>query len=1340
MRKTTRIVRNELLELKIVALLLLIVFLITSVQLKLPLVSLNNIDKVNNDLTNNHLTGFVIREGQGQGGQEPQNYHEPFDYNPPLIILNPESRPSVFDNWTINFVMKEQGTLIIRGVNGTFFEYDVKPISLLCDGKEIGVIYKGAKLYYDSLNCSRGSLTLLVLTSGRHNIEFLLSYNKSTYNKYGKNNKTLTYRAFAHNYACNSSTMPVIHDTDQVGYEGKPYTKYMNVTDPENYTIVFYDIYISAGDNFSIKINNQTGLINFTPLDSDFGNHYVEYIARNNMSCTGYKWLNFYIYDKPNITSNYPNQTITIDENTTQTFNVTVLDRNENNTLNYSWYYDNTLIDSGINKSSINISFDYCSSGQHNITLIVNNSYNLSTQFIWQVNVNNKNRPPVFNLTIQNYSWNEGSSLINAFNLSDHFFDYDTIECGDDSLTFNVTQVDNITITINNQSPFNVSFSSDPYWFGNRTVIFYAYDSNNSFNQSNNVTLTVLFVNHPPSIGYNNKTTYKGSRLSFQINASDPDLPYDSLNYTYQLLDSFPEFSMNSSGFVNFTAETIGNHTVNITVTDSHGGSDSKLVMFTILNNSPPVFLELPNNTTKLSNETYYYEVNASDPDNDTITYSVESNNTFPSLSINQTSGIMNFSLTKCDVGNHTVTITIIDSKNATNQTTFNFEVINVPSTPQIQDFTPKHTRTNKNFSVVIEAIDDDLDCPGDNLNFSLNTTYSNKFSITNINNTNNYKATLSVYSNETGNYSLRIIVFDSYGLNDTFDFVFEITPNHPPEIIDDVITANATQLFTYQVQASDYDNDDLVFNYSTNITNFYMTPQGIINFTPQLSDVGNHTLYVNVSDGINTTEKNITFVIQAPNHPPQLFINDLNATAGELFTYQVNASDVDNDSLTFTYDFIGSNISNFNMNSTGFINFTPLESDIGTYQLRINVSDGKATNSSTINFTIYWQNHEPTITSKTPNTNLTISEGSIITLNITAEDIDIAQGDNLTITWLINGSGTNRSVSSTQQSFSGNTTTQSLRLYFDYCSSGSYNVTVIVKDSLNNQTTTSWNITVNNTNRIPYFGIKKYSKIMSESAIVTTNTTITTTNTTENTVAVTTQPTQKTITLSKPQGSQYYYQRGSSLITIDFKAENSNYAEIEFNSLIINYSLPNQTNMSVEVRTSPDNTTWSSWALISIINNRTGVSSSISPESQRYLQLRINLSTQNTTLTPSVNNITITYEIADVSFPENTNPWWVNLDYFFYDDDSSCGDDSLTYSTQNLSNVGINIVNSRVQLIPTSDGTGYINFTAIDENNETISSNRILLNVTNVAEIEPQVIYSTSTTTTTEPLPIINY
>ena len=106
------------------------------------------------------------------------------------------------------------------------------------------------------------------------------------------------------------------------------------------------------------------------------------------------------------------------------------------------------------------------------------------------------NNPPVFRNTIQDYTWNQGTSLPNAFDLDTYFSDPDN-----DTLTYGYTGLSsNLRISINQEN--QVSFSQIEGWFGDGgTVTFTATDGDSTTN-SNQVRLTVkqAQANNAPQI------------------------------------------------------------------------------------------------------------------------------------------------------------------------------------------------------------------------------------------------------------------------------------------------------------------------------------------------------------------------------------------------------------------------------------------------------------------------------------------------------------------------------------------------------------------------------------------------------------------------------------------------------------------------------------------------------------------------------------------------------------------------------------------------------------------------------------------------------------------------
>jgi hypothetical protein len=116
-----------------------------------------------------------------------------------------------------------------------------------------------------------------------------------------------------------------------------------------------------------------------------------------------------------------------------------------------------------------------------------------------------------------------------------------------------------------------------------------------------------------------------------------------------------------------------------------------------------------------------------------------------------------------------------------------------------------------------------------------------------------------------------------------------------------------------------------------------------IISFT---IDKGASVSYGNsVWEAASYKQVNIT-----KNEPPILsYIGAQTLTEGLLYTLQVQATDADNDTLTYY-----ANTSLFTINkTTGLISFTPNASQIGSYLINISVTDGYVFDYQIVNFTV---------------------------------------------------------------------------------------------------------------------------------------------------------------------------------------------------------------------------------------------------------------------------------------------------------------------------------------------------------------------------------------------------
>jgi VCBS repeat-containing protein len=233
------------------------------------------------------------------------------------------------------------------------------------------------------------------------------------------------------------------------------------------------------------------------------------------------------------------------------------------------------------------------------------------------------------------------------------------------------------------------------------------------------------------------------------------------------------------------------------------------------------------------------------------------------------------------------------------------------------------------------------------------------------------------------------------------------------------VTTATQDSAYSYAVVVTDADNDPLSLVASTLPSWLSFVDNGdgtaTLSGTPSLSDVGNHPVLLQASDGTTTVDQSFSITVSALNADP-VAVGDsysvdedgvLNiAAAGVL----INDSDADNDPLTAA---LVTDVSNgtLALNADGSFDYTPNADFNGSDSFTYNVNDGTVDSTpATVVITVNAVNDAPVFTS----TALTGAvQDNAYSYAISTNDVD---GDTLTITaptlpsWLSfvdNGDGT---------------------------------------------------------------------------------------------------------------------------------------------------------------------------------------------------------------------------------------------------------------------------------------------------------------------------------------------
>jgi len=351
-------------------------------------------------------------------------------------------------------------------------------------------------------------------------------------------------------------------------------------------------------------------------------------------------------------------------------------------------------------------------------------------------------------------------------------------------------------------------------------------------------------------------------------------------------------------------ASESGNYTVNLTATDISGFRNSTLFNLVILNNNAPVWSDSVITTFLVyeDNNTYInFSLNASDSDGGTLRFSYSLDNSFPSFSINSSTGIVNFTGNDSDVGQHIVSLIVSDALNLTDTIELNFTVYNINDNPYLDSL--------EESGVVNATVD---------LSSNVNATEENRTMIVLW----IYDMDLLIPSNQKGFYN------ESFSINLTIEGV-------------------NSSLFNFSLQEDAWPN--------SNQTEYQAV------FTPSKADVGFYNITINVTDASNssvTMRFNLT-ITELEHVPTLMAVSNQTAALTRVFNYNFsaydsedgNSSHLGNYNFTFTLnDSLGKisfNSSQFNL-STGSLSILFNQSQAGIHLIYLNVTDSYGMKAST--------------------------------------------------------------------------------------------------------------------------------------------------------------------------------------------------------------------------------------------------------------------------------------------------------------------------------------------------------------------------------------------------------
>ena len=448
--------------------------------------------------------------------------------------------------------------------------------------------------------------------------------------------------------------------------------------------------------------------------------------------------------------------------------------------------------------------------------------------------------------------------------------------------------------------------------------------------------------------------------ITFTATADDDD--GDTLEYSPGPV--FPTGAMidSTSGVFTWipTEQQDGTHTAIVQVSDGNGGTDSQDVTITVFEvNLAPVLDPIADRGVN-KDEILTFTATASDLDvisgtPDTFEFSLTG--TTPTGANITSSGEFTWTPTTAQIGSHTINVRVTDAGGLFNSQGVTVTVTESNANPMLTNITPKSGKEGEQITFQASATDDeDAD---DTLEFSLVGPPTGAM----MNSTGYFSWTPT--ERQDGTHSITVQVSDSDGGTDSQAVSVTVSEvNQAPEL-DPIgvrsVATSATLAFTATATDGDFINnvaDSLSFSLGAGSpSGATITSLGAFTWTPTEAQVGLHRITVTVTDGAGATDSEVVAVTvtsdDIENSAPELdSIGGRSVDETDTLTFTATATDGDDDSLEF---FLAGDVPRgASITRGGAFTWTPDQSQDGTYDVTVVVSDGRGgTDSEGITITV---------------------------------------------------------------------------------------------------------------------------------------------------------------------------------------------------------------------------------------------------------------------------------------------------------------------------------------------------------------------------------------------------
>lgn len=489
------------------------------------------------------------------------------------------------------------------------------------------------------------------------------------------------------------------------------------------------------------------------------------------------------------------------------------------------------------------------------------------------------------------------------------------------------------------------------------------------------------------------------AEYKYAVKATDDDAG-DTL--TYSLSEAPEGMTIDAkTGVITWipTVDQIGAALVNVTVTDDGADNLTAHQQFPMVVNSANVAPTIVSNpiTTAKEGMKYTYKTSVIDENGgDQFTYTkVEGPE---ELVIDETSGVITWTPTSSQAGSYDVIFSVVDNGTPQLGTDQSFSIVVAESNvaPQITSSTLKAAKEGEAYSDSVIA----SDANKDTLEFSLDADSTPA----NMSMDKNGVISWTPGADQSGKHDIRVTVKDdgTPSMSSTKNLSIVVAESNVAPVITStpVLVANEKVAYTYNVVATDANNDALSYALTTSPDGMAIDQNGKITWIPSDVQAGSQNVVVTVTDkgipalpvaqtfSINVAESNVAPVITSTHIET--------ANEGLVYDYTVTATDANGDEPRFK---LVNAPTDMKINEvTGKISWTPTNAQVGQQRVDVVAFDegtpAKESEPSIFFINVAEENVAPVIQSSAP---VEATPGVVYKYNFFASDANtISNGDSL--------------------------------------------------------------------------------------------------------------------------------------------------------------------------------------------------------------------------------------------------------------------------------------------------------------------------------------------------------